>query len=119
MHREFGLIDFPGESDQPWYESTQTPCYPDFCLQCVGVFISPAVYTFSFATDEYAMFNLTMCTHLGACRTPYEVGSGTDKSVQELTRRDRPFPFQGVLYTSRPPSFCCAWGVQLAKREED
>ena len=41
---------------------------------------------YSFTADGYGIFNLR--THSGACCT-HEGGSGTNKSAQELTRRDR------------------------------
>ena len=46
----------------------------------------PAVRPYSFRTDGYGIFNVR--TNLGACRT-HEGGSGTNKSAQELTRRDK------------------------------
>ena len=48
---------------------------------------------YSFTTDGYGIFNV--CTNLGACPT-HEGGSGTNKSAQELTRRDRKPPHQGI-----------------------
>ena len=59
------------------------------------VFLSPVCSVFRvskpqsvrlFTTDGYGIFNVR--TNLGACRT-HEVGSDTNKSAQELTRRDR------------------------------
>ena len=50
---------------------------------------------FSFTTDGYGIFNV--CTNLGVCRT-HKGGSGTNKSAQQLTRRDRknsPCPTRG------------------------
>ena len=41
---------------------------------------------YSFATDRYGVFNVR--TALDACRT-HEGGPDTNKSAQELTRRDR------------------------------
>ena len=54
-----------------------------------------------FTTDGYGIFNVR--TLLGACHT-HEGGSGTNRSTQELTRRDRktvahPAPARG----SNPP----------------
>ena len=42
--------------------------------------------TYTFTTDLYGIFDVY--TYLGACCT-HEVGSGTNKSAQELTWRDR------------------------------
>ena len=54
---------------------------------------------YSFTTDGYEIFN--MHTHLGACHT-YEVGSGTDKSAQELTRMDKKEKEEKSCLSSNP-----------------
>ena len=56
-------------------------------MQYFCVTIPPAVRPTLFTTDGYGIFN-NMRTNLGVCRT-HEGGSGTNKSAQELTRRDR------------------------------
>ena len=69
--------------------STALPCFV-FCFLPVSATLSCFHTTgcgaYSFTTDGYGIFNVR--THLGACRT-HEGGSGTNKSAQELTRRDR------------------------------
>ena len=50
------------------------------------VIIPSAVRPYSFTTDGYGIFNVRKIV-LGACRTD-EDGSDTNKSAQELTRRD-------------------------------
>ena len=60
------------------------------CVQCFRVLIPPAVRPVPFTTDGYGIFN--MRTRLRACGT-HEGGSGTKKSEQELTRRDRKLSF--------------------------
>ena len=52
---------------------------------------------YSFTTDRYGIFNVR--TNLGACCS-HEGGSGTNKSAQELTQRDR----------KNCPSSCRTWG---------
>ena len=69
--------------------------YPVFFPIC-SVFIPPAV-SLTLTTNEYRIFN--MHTHLGAC-IHSEGRSGTNKSAQALTRRDRKLfltlPRQGI-----------------------
>ena len=61
---------------------------PWFNLIVSSIFVSPhhRLRGLRFTTDGYRIFNVR--TNRGACRT-HEGGSGTNKSAQELTRRDR------------------------------
>ena len=86
MHGKFELV-FPGKA------STHSVALPSFfpplcavfsCFHTTGCEANP------FTTDGYGIFNAH--PNLGACRT-HEVGSGTNKSAQELTRRDRKTDF--------------------------
>ena len=79
------LAAFPGESGQPQYGLTQL-CSP-LCAVLSRVSIPPAVTeAYSFTTDGYGIFNVR--THLGAHRD-MKGWSSTNKSAQDLTRRDR------------------------------
>ena len=74
---------FPGETEDPFVWRYQV-----FVFLCAMFlwFHTTNCEEYSFTTDGYEIFN--MRTHLGACRT-HEGGSGTNKSAQELIRRDR------------------------------
>ena len=73
---------FPGESEQPKYGATQLFILLCAVCSCVHTTGCEAYY---FTTHEYGIFNVR--TNVGACRS-HERGSGTNKSAQELTRRD-------------------------------
>ena len=93
------------------------------CLLCEH---TTGCETYSFTTDGYGIFNLR--TNSGACRT-HEMGSDTNKSVQELDGRDIIFfpcsssglPRQGIeprvfvrhywplSYVPRPPPSSKRW----------
>ena len=78
MHGKFRLLS-PGKANS---HSTALPS-----MQCFHVSIPPAVgANYPFATDGYGIFNVR--TNLGAQHT-HEGGSGTIKSAQEFTWRDR------------------------------
>ena len=75
---------------------------PAFSFLCavfsLVVFPYHRLWSYSFTTDGHGIFNVR--TNLDTCRT-HEGGSGTTKSAQELTRRDRktvpyPIPLQGI-----------------------
>ena len=92
MHGKFGLLSLKKASSH----STALPrlffLYTEF--SCCH---TTSCQAYSFMTDGYRTFNV--CTNLGACHT-HEGGSGTNKSAQELTWRDRKLlltlPHQGI-----------------------
>ena len=81
MHGKCGLL-FPGKANS---HSTALPSLVVFVCAVFAYVHTTGCDAYSFTTDEYGIFNLR--TNLGAWRV-HEGGSGTNKSAQELTRRD-------------------------------
>ena len=86
MHGKFGLLSTGKASSH----STALPNFLLFflfpCVQCSCVYIQPAVMPTLLRQIDIGSL---MCAHMWGCAVHTKGGSGTNKSAQELTWRNR------------------------------
>ena len=86
MHGKFGLLSQEKASSHNKGNPALVFLSFFFLSAVFSSFHNKGCDAYSFTTDGYGIFNV--CINLGACRT-HEEGSGTNKSAQKWTRRDR------------------------------